>query len=89
MGINFQINIFVLEGLNILYLVQETFLHQHIEIFWRTLKVKESHTGYVSLFCLFQQLFTNKENYMKTRERNIFGDGNANNFFGSILEYFH
>ena len=33
MGINFQINIFVLEGLNILYLVQETFLHQNIEIF--------------------------------------------------------
>ena len=74
MGINFQINIFVTKIL---------------KYFEKTLKVKESHTGYVSLFCLFQQLFTNKENYMKTRERNIFGTGNANNFFGSILEYFH
>ena len=40
MGINFQINIFVLEGLNILYLVQETFLHQNIEIFWKNIKSK-------------------------------------------------
>ena len=53
------------------------FLHQNFDI---------GHTWYDFKFRLCQQLFTNKENSMKTSWRNIFGTRNAVKSFRPILE---
>ena len=62
MWINFHIIILVLEGLDILYLVEETFLHQ------KNIKSEGKATlGTLLDFAYLRWLFTNTGNCIKTR----------------------